>query len=78
MDHVLQKLTSIGIVSMHDRFVGYNQLIIKGKYYLPFTTPWGTLVYIIIPFGLPSVGSTFQRALDNDFKEIMGKFIMVY
>ena len=43
-----------------------------------FTTPWGTFEYVRIPFGLWNAGTTFQRAMDYAFKELIGKIIEIY
>lgn len=43
-----------------------------------FTTKWGTFAYRKIPFGLVNVGAMFQRAMDIDFKDIIGKCIIIY
>ena len=42
------------------------------------TTPWGTYVYVRMPFSLINVGETFQRAMDVSFKEYIDKFLVVY
>ena len=31
-----------------------------------------------MPFGLLNVGDTFQRAMEYEFKELIGKFIEIY
>ena len=43
-----------------------------------FTTPWGTYEYIRMPFRLLNAGSTFQRAMDQAFSDIIGKIIAIY
>jgi hypothetical protein len=43
-----------------------------------FTTPWGTYKYLRIPFGLTNAGATFQRAMDYDFRDLIGKPIEIY
>lgn len=46
---------------MFDGVSRYNQVLREeedqGKF--AFTTPWGTFMYLRIPFGLLNVGSTF-------------------
>lgn len=43
-----------------------------------FTTKWGTMAYLKIPFGLSNVGENFQKEMDMDFKGLMRKFFLVY
>ena len=65
---------------MMDGFFGYNQVLVDEKEQLKtaFTTPWGTYVYVRMPFGLINVGATFQRAMDVAFKDYIEKFMVVY
>ena len=56
-------------MSMMDRFLGYNQVLVSEKELnkTTFTIPWGTYVYVKMPFGLTNTGATFQRAMDVTF-----------
>ena len=42
-----------------------------------FTTQWGTYKYIHMPFGLQNANSTFQRAMDQEFSDLICKIIDV-
>jgi hypothetical protein len=54
MDHILHKVVRANIISMIDGFSSYNQIAVHedDKEKTTFTTPWGTFMYDIIPFGL--------------------------
>jgi hypothetical protein len=43
-----------------------------------FTTPWGTFMYVKMPFGLMNSGATFQRDMDIAFVDEKDKFIVIY
>jgi len=43
-----------------------------------FTTPWGTYKYLRMTFGLTNAGATFQRTMDYDFRDLIGKLIEIY
>jgi hypothetical protein len=80
MDHILQRVVGSIRISLLDGFSGYNQVLVHldDQDKIAFTTPWGTFMYVKIPFGLMNAGATFQRAMDIDFVEELGKFIVVY
>ena len=61
-------------------FTGYNQVLVlpEDQLKIAFTTPWGTFMYVKIPFGLMNAGATFQRAMDIAFSEEIGHFIVIY
>ena len=50
----------------------------KEQFKTAFTTPWGTYVYVRMPFGLINAGATFQRVMDVAFKDYIDKFMVVY
>ena len=67
-------------MSMIDGFSGYNQIFIHedDKEKTMFTTPWGTLMYDKMAFGLMNVGDTFQREMDIAFISERDKFVIIY
>jgi hypothetical protein len=80
MEHLLQRVTGADMMSMSDGFSGYNQILLKREDQLKmtFTTPWGTFIYLRIPFVLMNGGSTFQREMDFYFRELIQKIIEIY
>ena len=77
MENLLQRVTGERMMSMLDGFSGYNQVLLKREDQLKtaFTTPWGTFMYLRMPFGLMNVGATFQRAMDFAFRDLIQKII---
>ena len=69
MDHILQRIVGSSRISLLDGFSGYNQILVHpdDQEKTAFTTPWGTFIYIKIPFGRKNAGATFQRAMDITF-----------
>jgi len=67
-------------MSFLDGFSGYNQVTVKEEDRLKtaFTTPWGTYMYLMMPFGLLNAGSTFQRAMDFAFRDLIRKIMEIY
>lgn len=80
MDTLLQNVIRAGMLSMLDGFSGYNQVMVHldDRSKTTFTTPWGTFQYLRMPFGLLNAGSTFQRAMDFAFRDLIGKIIEIY
>lgn len=67
-------------LSILDGFSRYNQVVVKESERLKtsFTTPWGTYVFVRMPFGLMNSGATFQREMNFDFSCYINEFIAVY
>jgi hypothetical protein len=80
MEHLLQRVTGAGMMSMLDGFSEYNQVLLNREYQLKttFTTPWGTFMYLRMLFGLMNVGATFQREMDFAFRDLIQKIIEFY
>lgn len=79
MDALLQRVIGCELLSMMDGFSGYNQVKVKEveQYKTTFTTPWGTYVYVKMPFGLTNVGATFQWYMDIAFTNLINAIIIV-
>jgi hypothetical protein len=54
---------------MINGFSSYNHISVmpKDRGKTTFTTPWGTFMYVKMPFGLMNAGETIQRAMDIAF-----------
>lgn len=61
MDHLLQIVVGVEMMSMLDGFSGNNQFEVEKKdhHKTAFTTPWGTFAYHRMPFDLINAGTTF-------------------
>jgi len=68
------------MMSMLDGFSGYNQVLLKREDQLKttFTTPWGTFMYLRMPFGLMNASANFQREMDFAFRDLIHKIIEIY
>ena len=80
MDYILQRVVGSSRISLLDGFSGYNQVLVHpdDQDKTAFTTPWGTFMYVKIPFGLMNAGATFQRAMEIEFVDDIGYFIVIY
>ena len=80
MDQILQNIVASQIMSMLDGFSGYNKILVhpEDQEKTSFNTPWETLMYAKMPFGLMNAGATFPRAMDISFVEEKDKLVMVY
>jgi len=80
MDYILQKVVGSQKMSMLDGFSRYNQIMIHpdGREKMSFMTPWGTVVYAKMPFGLMNVGDTFHQEMYIEIFEEKDKFIVIY
>lgn len=65
---------------MLDGFSGYNQVLVHAddQEKTTVTTPWGTFMYVKMPFGLMNASATFQREMDIAFVDELGRFIVIY
>lgn len=68
------------MLSLLDNFSRYNQILVSlsNQTKTRFRTKWGTYAYIKMPFGLISVGATFQWAMDITLCGLINKLVVVY
>jgi hypothetical protein len=80
MEHIVQRVVRSIRITLLDGFSGYNQVLVHpdDQEKIAFTTPWGTFMYVKMPFGLMNPGATFQRVMGITFVEELGKFIVIY
>jgi len=72
IDHIIDACTGHKFLSLMDDFFDYNQIHIHhvDQCNTKFTSPWGTLSYRVMPFGLQNAGATFQQAIKSDFHDL--------
>jgi len=60
-EHILQRVVGCSKISLLYGFSGYNQILVhpNDQEKTSFRTPWGTLMYIKMTFGLKNTGQTF-------------------
>ena len=80
MEHILQRVTCSARMSMINRFSSYNHIsvFLEDRENKTFTTPWGTFMYVKIPFGLMNARETFQGVMDIAFIGEKYKFVVIY
>ena len=63
-----------------DWYLGYNQEIVdkEDRLKMDFTTKWGTFSYRRMSFELINVEASFQWAMDEYFKGLIIKCIVIY
>ena len=80
MDHILQRVVGSRRISTLDGLSGYNQIVVhpEDQENTTFTTPWGTIMYAKIPYGIMNVGENCQRAMDIAFTDEKDKILVIY
>ena len=80
MEQILQSVSRSVMLSLLEGFYGYNQVLVAKEDHLKMTfqTKWGTYAYDKMPFRLINAGAIFQWAMDNAFRGLINKSIVVY
>ena len=80
MDHILHRVVGSTRISLLDGFSSYSQILVHldDQPKTTFTTPWGTFMYVKMPFGLMNVEAIFQRAMDIAFAKEIHDFFVIY
>ena len=63
-----------------DGYVGYNQIAIAldDFHKTAFTTPWGTFIWVLMPFELCNAPTTFQHLVMYIFSKLVFKSMTIY
>lgn len=80
VDEILDNLGKCTYFSTLDLAQGFHQIELESGSIekTAFTVNNGHYEYLRVPFGLKNAPSTFQRVMDNIFKEYLYKFCFVY
>jgi hypothetical protein len=67
IDRVVDSIVSCSLISFLDCYSGYHQIPLKVEDQIKtfFITPFGTFCYTTMPFGLKSVGATYQLGIQR-------------
>ncbi|KAL0398058.1 UNVERIFIED_CONTAM: Transposon Ty3-G Gag-Pol polyprotein [Sesamum radiatum] len=75
IDALIDSTSGCELMSFLDAFQGYNQIRLadEDQEKTSFVTDQGTFCYNVMPFGLKNAGATYQRLVNNMFREQIGK-----
>ncbi|KAI7789601.1 putative retrotransposon-like protein 1-like [Triplophysa rosa] len=77
---VLEQLRHATIFSKLDLRSAYNLIRVKpgDEWKMAFITPTGHYEYKVMPFGLVNSPAIFQNLMNEIFRDLLGKFVIVY
>ena len=80
IEDLFDQLQGACYFSSIDLAQGYHQLRVTPEDVpkTAFRTPFGHFQFKVLNFGLTNAPATFQSAMNNVFKDVMGKFVLVY
>ncbi len=80
IDVLLDTIAGAKVYTTLDLVQGYHQLRIKedDQHKTTFVTQYGQWQWIVMPFGLTSAPSAFQRLLNHILKPHENPFVLVY
>ena len=79
-DEVLDTIIGYAAYSFIDYFSGYHQVHIheNDRYKTAFITEWGAYVWVVMPFGLKNAPPTYQRIVNQIFKDYLNDFMKLF
>ncbi|KAM2763111.1 hypothetical protein PS2_014761 [Malus domestica] len=81
-DLLIDAAANHAILSFMDGHAGYNQIFIAEAdvHKTAFRCPGalGTYEWVVMPFGLKNAGTTYQRAMNTIFHDLIGTIVEVY
>jgi hypothetical protein len=80
IDHLLDQLQGSIVFSALDLTAGYHQILIRPEDVpkTAFTTPFGHYQFKVMSFGLCNAPATFQQAMNDAFRPLLNKGVLVY
>jgi hypothetical protein len=77
---ILDEVAGHELYTFMDGYSGYNQVSIALEDYhkTGFTTPWGTFIYAVMPFGLCNAPTAFQRVMTHAFFDLLHKSMLIF
>jgi hypothetical protein len=80
IDNLLERLKSARVYTALDLKGAYNLVRIKegDEWKTAFRTRYGHYEYVVMPFGLTNAPATFQRLMNDIFKDYLDIFVVVY
>ena len=79
-DEVLDIVIGYAAYSFIDCFSGYHQIHIHADdgYKTAFITEWSAYVWVVMPFGLKNAPPTYQRIVNQIFKDYLNDFMKLF
>ena len=80
IDQIVDATASYELLNFMDAYSGYNQIKThpEDEDKIAFTTGHAIYHYRVMPFGLKNAGTTFQRTVNEIFKELIENTMEVY
>ncbi|WJX56033.1 hypothetical protein P8452_41732 [Trifolium repens] len=80
IDKLVDNSSGFKLLSFMDAYSGYNQIKMADidKKKTTFMTESGNYYYNVMPFGLKNAGATYQRMMNNVFRNQIGDMLEVY